>query len=135
MDKSREASLTSLKSRKEVMNMSAKRRHSLDVVVESTSQLITVTKQWILSQETRSIQQLVLNTERIKALERLEKQIRKEFKSATCDSERVWQLVNIVVSTVTRYALDRLRDSIQYKLCREYGRLKFSMLTVYFLPR
>lgn len=112
--------------------MSSKKQHSLDMVVESTSQLIAVTKQWILSQETRSTLQLVLNTERIKALDRLEKQIRREFRSATCNSERLWQLVNVVISTVTRYALDRLRDSIQYKLCREHGNFTLSLLTVYF---
>ena len=43
--------------------------HSLDTVVESIAQLIAVTKQWMLSQETRSTQQLVLTAERIKALD------------------------------------------------------------------
>jgi len=109
--------------------MSTKRKHSLDTVVESVSQLIAVTKQWMLSQETRSTQQLVLTAERIKALDRLERQIRKELKSAKGSSERVWQLVNIVIATVTRYALDRLSDSIQYKLRREQWESMFSLLT------
>jgi|SRR3972149_8475756 hypothetical protein len=109
--------------------MSTNKRHSLDTVVESVSQLIAVTKQWMLSQETRSTQQLVLTAERIKALDRLERQIRKELKSAKGSSERVWQLVNIVIATVTRYALDRLSDSIQYKLRREQWESMFSLLT------
>jgi len=99
--------------------MSNLKQRSLDMVVESIAQLITVTKQWLLSQETRSTQQLVLNAERVKALDSLERLIRKELKFATCNSERVWQLVNVVIATVTRYALDRLNDSIRYKLRRE----------------
>jgi len=103
--------------------MSKTKQHSLDTVVEAIAQLIAVTKQWLLSQETRSMQQLVLNAERIKALDSLEGLIRKELKSAKCNSERIWQLVNIVIATVTRYALDRLKDSIPYKL--RYEQLKF----------
>jgi Trp operon repressor len=99
--------------------VSKQEQHSLEKVVESISQLIAVTKQWMLSKETRSTQQLVLTAERIKALDRLEKQIVKELKSAKGSSERVWQLVNVVIATVTRYALDRLSDSIQYKFRRE----------------
>ena len=109
--------------------MSTKRKHSLDTVVESIAQLIAVTKQLMLCQETRSMQQLVLNAERIKALDSLERLVRKELKSATCNSERVWQLVNVVVATVTRYALDRLNDSIHYKLRREQWVIMFSLLT------
>jgi hypothetical protein len=108
--------------------MSNSKRHSLDTVVEAITQLIAVTKQWLLSQETRSMQQLVLNAERIKALDNLEKLIRKELKSATCNSERVWQLVNVVIATVTRYTLDRLKDSILYKLRREQLKSMFSLL-------
>ena len=111
--------------------MSNPKRHSLDSVVESIAQLIAVTKQWLLSQDTRSMQQLVRNAERIKALDSLERLIRKELKSATCNSERVWQLVNVVVATVTRYALDRLSDSIQYKLRREQWVSMFSLLVVH----
>jgi hypothetical protein len=110
--------------------MSKTKLHSLDTVVESITQLIAVTKQWLLSQETRSMQQLVLNAERIKALDNLERLIRKELKSAGCNSERVWQLVNVVIATVTRYALDRLNDSIRYKLCREHLK-SFSLLTAH----
>ena len=109
--------------------MSRKEQHSLDTVVESISQLIAVTKQWMVSKETRSTQQLVLTAERIKALDRLERQIRKELKSAKGSSERVWQLVNVVIATVTRYALDRLSDSIQYKLRREQWVSIFPLLT------
>lgn len=109
--------------------MSTPKQHSLDTVVESIAQLIAVTKQWLLSQETRSTQQLVLTAERIKALDSLERLIRKELKSATCNSERVWQLVNVVVATVTRYALHRLSDSIQYKLRREQWESMISLLT------
>lgn len=96
--------------------MSTPKRHSLDTVVESIAQLIAVTKQWMMSQETRSTQQLVLTTERVKALDGLERLIRKELRSKTCNSERVWQLVNIVIATVTRYALDRMSDFIHYQL-------------------
>ena len=109
--------------------MSTKKRHSLDTVVESIAQLIAVTKQWMLSQETRSTQQLVLTAERIKALDSLERLIRKEFKSAKGSSERVWQLVNIVIATVTRYALDRLSDSTHYIQRREQWEYVFSLLT------
>jgi hypothetical protein len=109
--------------------VSTKEQHSLDTVVESISQLIAVTKQWMVSKETRSTQQLVLTAERIKALDRLERQIRKELKSAKGNSARVWQLVNVVIATVTRYALDRLSDSIQYKLSREQCVFMFSLLT------
>jgi hypothetical protein len=109
--------------------MSTKEQHSLDTVVESVSQLITATKQWMLSKETRSTQQLVLTAERIKALDRLERQIRKELKSAKGSSERVWQLVNVVIATVTRYALDRLSDSIQYIFRREQWVSMSSLLT------
>ena len=109
--------------------MSTKKRHSLDTVVESTAQLIAVTKQWILSGETRSTEQLVRNSERIKALDSLVKLVRKELKSPTCNSERAWQLVDVVVATVTRYALDRLHDSIHYKLRREQCESMFSLLT------
>lgn len=98
---------------------SARGQHSLDKVVESIEQLISVTKQWIMSQETRSTQQLVLNAERIKALDSLERLVRKELKSRKGSSERVWQLVNVVVATVTRFVLDRLSDSTQYKLRRK----------------
>ena len=108
--------------------MSKTKQHSLDTVVEAIAQLIAVTKQWLLSQETRSMQQLVLNAERIKALDSLERLIRKELKSAKCNSERMWQLVNIVIATVTRYALDRLKDSIPYKLRRERLKSMFSLL-------
>ena len=48
--------------------MSNLKQRSLDMVVESIAQLITVTKQLLLSQETRSTQQLVLNAERVKPL-------------------------------------------------------------------
>ena len=109
--------------------MSTKRKRSLDTVVESAAQLIAVTKQWMLSQETRSMQQLVLNAERIKALDSLERQVRKELKSSTCNSKRVWQVVNIVIATVTRYALDRLNDSIHYKLRCEQWESLFSLFT------
>jgi len=109
--------------------MSTKRKHSLDTVVESIAQLIAVTKQLMLCQETRSMQQLVLNAERIKALDSLERLVRKELKSATCNSERVWQLVNVVVAAVTRYALGRLNDSIHYKLRREQWVSVFSLFT------
>ena len=109
--------------------MSTKRQHSLDTVVESIAQLIAVTKQWMLSQETRSTQQLVLTAERIKALDSLERLIRKELQSAKGKSERVWQLINVVVATVTRYALDRLSDSIHYILRREQWESVFSLLT------
>jgi hypothetical protein len=108
--------------------MSNSKRHSLDTVVESIAQLIAVTKLWLLGQETRSMQQLVLNAERIKALDGLERLIRKELKSAKCNSERIWQLVNIVIATVTRYALDRLNDSIPYKLRYEQVKSMFSLL-------
>lgn len=109
--------------------MSKQEQHSLEKVVESISQLIAVTKQWMVSKETRSTQQLVLTAERIKALDRLEKQIVKELKSAKGSSERVWQLVNVVIATVTRYALDRLSDSIQYKFRREQWVCQPSLLT------
>lgn len=99
--------------------MSTKQQHSLDTVVESIAQLIAVTKQWIISQETRSTQQLVLNAERIKALDNLERLARKELKSKKGSSERVWQIVNVVVATITRYILDRMSDSTQYILRRE----------------
>ena len=113
--------------------MSNPKLHSLDTVVESIAQLIAVTKQWMLSQETRSTQQLVLTAERIKALDSLEKLVRKELKSATCNSERLWQLVNVVIATVTHYALDRLSDSIHYKLrCEQYGFISL-LLTAIFL--
>jgi len=115
-------------SRKEVRLMSKTKLHSLDPVVEAMAQLIAVTKQWLLSQETRSMQQLVLNAERIKALDNLEKLIRKELKSAKCNSERIWQLVNVVIATVTHYALDRLNDSIRYKLRHEKLRFMFLIL-------
>ncbi len=108
--------------------MSKTKLHSLDPVVEAMAQLIAVTKQWLLSQETRSMQQLVLNAERIKALDNLEKLIRKELKSAKCNSERIWQLVNVVIATVTHYALDRLNDSIRYKLRHEKLRFMFLIL-------
>lgn len=111
--------------------MSNPKRHSLDTVVESIAQLIAVTKQWLLSQDTRSMQQLVRNAERIKALDSLEGLICKELKSAKCNSERVWQLVNIVIATVTRYALDRLNDSIRYKLRHERLNSMFSLLVVH----
>ena len=110
--------------------MSKPKQHTLDTVVESIAQLIAVTKQWLLSQDTRSMQQLVRNAERIKALDSLERLIRKELKSANCNSERVWQLVNVVIATVTRYALDRLNDSIRYKLRREQLNSWFSLLVV-----
>jgi flagellar biosynthesis regulator FlbT len=113
--------------------MSNSKRHSLDTVVESIAQLIAVTKQWLLSQDTRSMQQLVRNAERIKALDSLERLIRKELKSATCNSERVWQLVNVVIATVTQYALDRLNDSIRYKLRHEQLNSMFSLLVVHSL--
>src|SRR5690349_26276 len=113
--------------------MSNPKRHSLDTVVESIAQLIAVTKQWLLSQDTRSMQQLVLNAERIKALDNLERLIRKELKSAKCNSESVWQLVNVVIATVTRYALDRLNDSIRYKLRHEQLNSWFSLLVVHSL--
>ena len=109
--------------------MSVDKQHSLNMVAESVSQLIAVAKQWMLSQETRSTQQLVLTAERIKALDRLEKQIRKELKFAKGSSERVWQLVNIVIATVTRYILDRLSDSIQYQFRREQCVTICSLLT------
>ncbi len=83
--------------------MSKEEQHSLDTVVESIAQLIAVAKQYMMSQKTCSTQQLVLTAERIKALDRLERQIRKELKSAKGSSERVWQIVNIVIATVTRY--------------------------------
>lgn len=79
----------------------------------------------MLSQETRSTQQLVLTAERIKALDSLERLIRKELKSAKGKSECVWQLVNVVVATVTRYALDRLSDNIHYLLRREQRKFMF----------
>lgn len=105
--------------------MSTKKQHSLDKVVESVAQLVAVTKQWMLSKETRSTEQLVLTAERVKALDRLERQIRKELKSAKGSSERVWQLVNVVIATVTRYALDRLSDSTRYIHRREQWKYSF----------
>lgn len=98
-------------------------RRSLDTVVESIAQLIAVTKQWMMSQKTCSTQQLVLTAERIKALDSLERQIRKELKSSKGNSARVWQLVNIVVATVSRYALDKMSDSTHYKLSCEQWKI------------
>ena len=101
--------------------MSTKEQHSLDTGVESIAQLIAVTKQWMMSQKTCSTQQLVLTAERIKALDSLERQIHKELKSSKGSSERVWQLVNIVIATVTQYALNKLSDSTHYKLrCEQW---------------
>ncbi|SRR5258705_8590155 len=112
--------------------MSTQKQHSLDTVVESIDELIAVTKQWFAIQEPRNTEQLVLNVQRIKALDNLKKLVRKELKSATSDGERVWQLVNIVVATVTRYALDRMSDSIHYKLRREQQKPIYSLLTADF---
>ena len=109
--------------------MSTPKLHSLDTVVEAIDQLIAVTKQWFAIQEIRNTEQLVLDAERIKALENLKKLVRKELKSSTCNSERVWQLVNVVVATVTRYVLNKLNDSIHYKLRREQWESVFSLLT------
>ena len=100
--------------------MSKKLRHSLEKVDESVEQLISVTIEW-LSLQSHTAQQLVLNAERIKALKRLKKLMRKELKSEAGNGERVWQVVNTVIAAVTRYIIDRMSDSIQYKLRREFG--------------
>ena len=98
--------------------MSKKMQHSLEEVDKAVDQLISVTIEW-LSQQPYNAQQLVLNSERIKALHRLRKIMRKELKSEVGNGERVWQLVNTIIATVTHFILDRLSDSIQYPLCRE----------------
>lgn len=107
--------------------MSKKTQHSLEEVDEAIDQLISVTIEW-LSLESHTTEQLVLNAERIKALHRLQKLMRKELKSEAGNGERVWQVVNTIIAAVTRFIVDRLSDSIQYKLCREPG--KYSELTV-----
>ncbi len=98
--------------------MTKKAQHSLKKVDEALDQLISVTIEW-LSLESHTTEQLVLNAERIKALHRLHNLMRKELKSEAGNGERVWQVVNMIIATVTRYIVDRLSDSIQYKLCRE----------------
>lgn len=102
--------------------MCNKKQHPLQKVDESIAQLVSMTIEW-LSLETHTTEQLVLNTERIKALRRLQKVMRHELRSETGSGERVWQIVNIVIATVTRFILDKLSDSIQYKLCRGLGRI------------
>ena len=98
--------------------MSKKVQHSLEKVDESIEQLISMTIEW-LSLETHTTEQLVLNVERIKALHRLQKLMRSELRSETGSGERVWQIANIVIATVTRFILDAMSKSIQYKLCHE----------------
>jgi hypothetical protein len=109
--------------------MSTPKQHSLDKVVELISELIAVSKQHLLMGETSSTEQLVLRAQQIKALDRLEKLAVKELKSAKGSSERVWQVVNLVVATVTRYALDRLSDSIRYIHRRQHWKGFTQLLT------
>jgi hypothetical protein len=98
--------------------MSKEIQHSLEKVDEAVDQLISIAIEW-LSLHTHTPEQLVLNAERIKALHRLQKLMHKELKSEVGNGERVWQVVNTILATVTHFVLDRMSDSIQYKLRRE----------------
>jgi hypothetical protein len=100
--------------------MTRKKLHSPEKVDDAVDQLISVTIEWLCLQS-HTTQQLVLNAERIKALQRLQKLMRKELKSEVGNGERVWQVVNTIIASVTHYILERMSDSIQYKLCREQG--------------
>jgi len=100
--------------------MATPKECQLDMVTDAIDHLITVTIEWFVVQESQTNhEQLVLTSERINALRRLQKISHKELKSATNKGMRIWQVVNLVIAAIVRYALDRLSDSLKYKLCRE----------------
>ena len=101
--------------------MAIKKQCQLHMVTEAIDHLIAETIAWIVLQESQTnSEQLVLTTERVKALQRLKQMSHKELKSATNISERVWQVVNLVVATIIRYVLDRLSDASNYKFRHIY---------------
>ncbi len=96
--------------------MAVKKQCQLHMVTEAIDHLIAETIKWIILQESQNNnEQLVLTTERVKALQHLKTMAHKELKSATNTSERVWQVVNLVVATTIRYVLGRLSDASNYK--------------------
>ena len=98
--------------------MPKKKHPSLERVDELTEQLVIATSEYLLLKAQNS-EQLVLASARIKDLRKLLQVLRKELKSETGNGEKVWQLVNVVVSIVIKYILDKLSDSSNYKLRRE----------------
>lgn len=98
--------------------MPKKKHPSLERVDELTEQLVLATGEYLLL-KAQSPEQLALASARIKDLRKLLQVMRKELKSGTGNGEKVWQLVNVVVTFVIKYILDKLSNSSNYKLCRE----------------
>ena len=98
--------------------MSSKHHQSLERVDEHMEQLVLATIDYLLL-NARTPEQLVLTSVWIKDLRNVWTMSHKKLGSSTSSGERVWQVVNTVITAVIHYVLDRASISSHYILCRE----------------
>jgi len=99
--------------------MSPRHHRSWERVVESFDQLVDAVSVWLLF-TAQSSDQLVLARATISDMLRLKQMLRKGMKLKSGNGERLWQVVNTVITVVVNHALNWLSKPSHYQWRREH---------------